>query len=167
MNALQQDIINTIRKHGASRTVEICEDLMPLGYGGTMNFDDFKSYIGKTISKMKAEHKVLGEDRPTPGSKPVRYWSLPEATEMASDVAEAGFWNERPVSMAPAFLNQKQAPEIPAPDYDPSTVAFVKRPMSAAKILKEFANCAFEDDRPLGAFLDGIAAAERFHGISE
>jgi hypothetical protein len=117
-----------------------------------MSFDDFKSHITKTISKMKAEGHVIGEDRPTPGSKPVRYWSLPESHEMASDVVEA-----------------EQAPEILAPDYEPSSVAFVlhKKPMSAAKILKEFANCAFEDDGPLGAFLDGIAAAERFHGIAE
>jgi hypothetical protein len=172
MNALQQDIINTIRKHGASRTVEICEDLMPLGYGGTMNFDDFKSYIGKTISKMKAEGHVIGEDRPNPGTKPVRYWALPVpvteeslATEMDSDIAEIeqGEWSD-----AKTFeCEPKQAPEIPAPDYDPSTVAFVKRPMSAAKILREFANLGFDDDRAIGAFMDGIAAAERYHGIAE
>jgi hypothetical protein len=172
MNALQQDIINTIRKHGASRTVEICEDLIPLGYGGAMSFDDFKTWIGKTISKMKAEGHVIGEDRPNPGTKPVRYWSLPEpvteeslATEMDSDIAEIeqGEWSD-----AKTFEHKPdQHQEIPAPNYDPRTVAFVKRPMSAAKILREFANLGMEDDRAMGVFMDGIAAAERHHGIAE
>jgi hypothetical protein len=171
MNALQKDIINTIRKHGASRTVEICEDLIPLGYGGAMSFDDFKTWIGKTISKMKAEGHVIGDDRPNPGTKPVRYWSLPEAAEMASDVAEVeqspetyrDTWTNPPA----AEVEFKAAPVIPEPDYEPATVAFRKSPMSAAKILREFADLGFEDDRALGAFMDGIAAAERHHGISE
>jgi hypothetical protein len=169
MNALQQDILNTIRKHGASRTVEICEDLMPLGYGGTMSFDDFKTWIGKTISKMKAEGHVIGEDRPNPGTKPVRYWALPEAvnqqmtTEMESDIAEIeqGEWSD-----AKTFeCEPEQAPEIPEPDYEPSSVAFRKVPMTVDRAICALGEAGFShDDMP--AFMSGIAAAERHHGIA-
>jgi hypothetical protein len=86
---------------------------------------------------------------------------------MASGVVEAE--QAPPPSPLVDFLiaEAEREPEIPAPDYKPSTVAFPKRPMSAAKILKEFANLGMEDDRAMGVFMDGIAAAERFHGIAE
>ena len=198
MNALQQDIIGTIRKHGASRTVEICEDLMPLGYGGTMSFDDFKSYITKTISKMKSEGHVIGEDRPTPGSKPVRYWSLPKECNGVNHVKltpTATIIQQRlvlpsgeyidddqfddPAEMASDVVDAEQAPK-PSPllDYliaeaeqSPAVdVEFKAKtghfPMTITDALMLFGRKDLEGQY-MSAFLQGIAAAERHHGIAE
>jgi hypothetical protein len=155
MNALQKDIIHLISRHGPMTSSQLQDRLntTELGY----NFE--LEHISKTASKMKSNGLLVGEDRPNPGTKPVRYWALPEpvseeslAAEMASDVAEV-----------------EQAPEIPAPDYEPSSVAFVlhKKPMSVRKALSEYAGLGHDEDRYLGAFMDGIAAAERHHGIAE
>jgi hypothetical protein len=95
-------------------------------------------------------------------------------TEMASDVAEV----EQAQPPAPSPLvdcliaEAEREPELEI-QFNATTEntawkrLLPSKPMSAAKIQREFANCGFEDDRPLGAFLDGIAAAERHHGISE
>ena len=187
MNPLQQDIISIISRHGPLRTVDICSHLEPLGYGGNMSYEQFKEYVGKIVSKMKAEHKVASEKRPFPKSKPITYWALPPVvnqemttgvshesvtavppehyTEFEADKAKLarGEWSD-----AKTFeCEPEQAEEMPKPDYDPRTVAFPKSPMSAVKILREFANLGFEDDRAMGVFMDGIAAAERHHGIAE
>jgi hypothetical protein len=193
MNALQLDIIETIKRHGPMTTAEICEYLEPLGYGGLGSYEDYKRHIGKTISKMKSEGHVTGKERPNPGTKPLMYWGLPGSenlgdwayhgkerlvthesvtavppenyAEMASDVVEAeqaGEWSD-----SKTFECQpEQAPEIPEPDYDPSTVAFPKRPMTLTDALMLFGRKDLEGQY-MSAFLQGIAAAERFHGIAE
>lgn len=160
MNALQQDIINIIRRNYSITTADICDKLEPLGYGGNMSFDDFKRHIGKTISKMRAEGHVTGEDRPNPGTKPIRYWMLPEAEEMASDVVEV---ETHPDSRT---YSEHYLESPPKPDYDPRTVAFPKRPMSANRAISEFRIAGFSRD-DMAVFMAGIAAAERHHGITE
>jgi len=166
MNAREQDIIHLLIQNGPMTSAQLQDCLTNKLYGYNLEVEQ----ISKIASKMKSSGLLTGEDRPNPGTKPVRYWSLPEpvteeslATEMDSDIAEIeqGEWSD-----AKTF-ECEQAPEIPAPNYDPRTVAFVKRPMSAAKILREFANLGMEDDRAMGVFMDGIAAAERHHGIAE
>lgn len=170
MNAREQDIISIIKRHGPMTSAGLQAWLTMPALGYNLEIEQ----ISKIASKMKSNGLLTGEDRPNPGTKPVRYWSLPEqvvndqmTTEMASDVAEVeqGEWSD-----AKTFeCDPEQAQEIPAPDYEPSSVAFVlhKKPMSAAKILREFANLGMEDDRAMGVFMDGIAAAERHHGIAE
>jgi hypothetical protein len=170
MNAREQDIIHLLIQNGPMTSAQLQDCLTNKLYGYNLEVEQ----ISKIASKMKSHGLLTGEDRPNPGTKPVRYWALPVpvaeeslVTEMASDITEIeqGEWSD-----AKTFECQpEQAPEIPAPDYDPSTVAFVlhKKPMSAAKILREFANLGMEDDRAMGVFINGIAAAERHHGIAE
>jgi hypothetical protein len=167
MNAREQDIIYLIDRHGSMTSAQLQDYLTAPRYGYNLEVEQ----ISKIASKMKSNGLLVGEDRPNPGTKPVRYWSLPEAAEMASDVAEV---EQSPETYRDTWTNPpsaevefKAAPVIPEPDYEPATVAFRKSPMSAAKILREFANLGMEDDRAMGVFMDGIAAAERHHGIAE
>jgi hypothetical protein len=167
MNALQKDIIHLITRHGSMTSSQLQDRLntTELGY----NFE--LSHISKTASKMKSNGLLTSTERPNPGTKPVTYWALPEVvnqqmtTEMASDVAEVEL--APPPSPLVDFLiaEAERIPEIPAPDYEPSTVAFPKRAMSVSQAMQEYADMDYDD--PLGAFLAGIAAAERFHGIAE
>lgn len=168
MNPREYDITNLIRRHGPMTSAELQGHLTHPHYGYNLEVEQ----ISKIASKMKSHGLLTGEDRPNPGTKPVRYWALPEpvseeslVTEIESDMAEIeqGEWID-----AKTFeCKPEQAEEMPKPDYEPSTVAFRKSPMSAAKILREFANLGMEDDRAMGVFMDGIAAAERHHGIAE
>jgi hypothetical protein len=182
MNALQIDIISILSSNGALRTADICERLEDRGYGGTMSYEQFKAHITKTISKMKADGHAIGEDRPNPGTKPVRYWALPEpvvndqmTTEMASDVAEVEQSHGPSLSLDDMMKQFEHEPDVEIVFDDGSKLECAEirkilpsnKPMSAVKILREFANLGFEDDRALGAFMDGIAAAERHHGIAE
>jgi hypothetical protein len=168
MNAREQDIISIIKRHGPMTSAGLQAWLTMPALGYNLEIEQ----ISKIASKMKSNGLLTGEDRPNPGTKPVRYWALPEpvteeslTTEMASDVAEVeqGEWSD-----AKTFeCEPGQAPEIPEPDYDPSSVAFPKSPMSATEILAEFADSGLEQAYMLQAFIVGIARAERHHGIAE
>jgi hypothetical protein len=166
MNARELDIHTLISAHGPLTSAQLQDYLTQPRYGYNLEVEQ----ISKIASKMKSHGLLTGEDRPNPGTKPVRYWALPEVvnqqmtTEMASDVAEVeqGVWSdEKTFECEP-----EQAPEIPAPNYDPRTVAFVKRPMSASMAISEFREAGFSRD-DLAVFMSGIAAAERHHGIAE
>jgi hypothetical protein len=159
MNAREQDIISIIKRHGpmTSAGLQVWLTMPALGYNLEIE------QISKIASKMKSNGLLVGEDRPNPGTKPVRYWSLPEpsteeysATEMASDIAEVqqGEWSD-----AKTFESTPECTEWKK--------LLPSKPMSAAKILREFANLGMEDDRAMGVFMEGIAAAERYHGIAE
>ena len=159
MNARELDIHTLISAHGPLTSAQLQEYLTQPRYGYNLEVEQ----ISKIASKMKSNGLLTGEDRPNPGTKPVRYWALPEpvvndqmTTEMESDIAEIeqGEWSDsKTFEAAPECTEWKKL--LPS------------KPMSAAKILREFANLGFEDDRALGAYMDGIAAAERHHGIAE
>lgn len=183
MNQLQKDILHFIQEDGPITTADLCAQLDSLGYGRTIDWDKFKSNIGKTISKMKAEGHVIGEDRPNPGTKPVRYWALPEAdqsgeaTEMVKPdqfedklemVEQAGEWSdaktfeETPKEKMNDFLLDK----LKEKECTEWKQLLPSKPMSVSKSLDLFKEACL-DEAMMPSFLDGIAAAERHHGISE
>ncbi len=166
MNARELDIHTLISAHGPLTSAQLQDYLTQPRYGYNLEVEQ----ISKIASKMKSNGLLVGEDRPNPGTKPVRYWSLPKpvaeeslATEMDSDIAEIeqGEWSD-----AKTFeCEPEQAPEIPEPDYEPSSVAFRKVPMTVDRAICALGEAGFShDDMP--AFMSGIAAAERHHGIA-
>jgi hypothetical protein len=166
MNVREQDIISIIKRHGpmTSAGLQAWLTMPALGY----NLD--VEQISKIASKMKSNGLLVGEDRPNPGTKPVRYWALPEPVvndqmTTESDHSEDGLEmvEQSPKEKMNDFLLDK----LKEKECTEWKQLLPSKPMSAAKILREFANLGFEDDRAMGAFMDGIAAAERHHGIAE
>ncbi len=211
MNAFQKDIINLIKRHGPMTSAQLQDRLNIPEFG--YNFE--LEHVSKTASKMKSNGLLTGEDRPNPGTKPVRYWALQPVAEVekgewsdaktfecqpeqAAEVGitdfvslgkedftqvEKGAWSDaktfecqpeqvEEVGITDCVIIDKEHfthTQPVQPGYDPSLVPPVmpSKPMSSAKILREFANLGFDDDRAMGAFMEGIAAAERYHGIAE
>lgn len=179
MNTQHQDILTAISRKQPISTSGVAEYLMDnFGYGGGMNFDDFRDQVSKTIGYLKKQGKIVGKDIPQPKGKPLRHWALanpqPErqSAEMASDVAEVEAVTEKSSVTIQENLTVAETPETftdtwTTPIDSVEFKAAVKlTPMSVGTAVREFCDCDY-DKHQLEPFLLGIQFAEKHHGISQ
>lgn len=172
MNTQHRDILTAIGRKQPITTSGVAEYLMDhFGYGGGMEFDAFRDQVSKAIGYLKSKGKLTGEDCTQPKGKPLRYWSLAKAEEMASDVVEVQAtdelkWEELKVETMKAHVESVPETVTPEPTISVEVKASKKIPINIPQALKHFYEYELEE-KDMPAFMEGIRFAEEHHGISQ
>lgn len=167
MTPLHADIIRTIEQHGPITSEDIADRLTVLGYGGGTCFDEFKRQVSKIASKMKQSGKVIGDDIPLPGAKPMRVYRMVETEEMASDVAEVELVETLDSLDTEREIQERQAvAETLTPEPVSVEVKVEHKPrLSAEQLIQGYKDAGSQGN--MLVFAAGVAFAEKHHGISQ
>ena len=190
MNQQHKDILTAIGRKQPITTSGVAEYLMDhFGYGGGMKWQDYRDKIAKQLNNLKNNGDLIGEDRPQPKGKPLRYWSLAEShpEEMASDVAEVepqpvvneSLTTEAVAEDSSATHKENLTVETPETFTDtwtnPPAVEFkatgkenlpveTTRPrLSAEQLIQGYKEAGAQGNMLI--FAAGVAFAEKHHGI--
>ena len=164
MNQSYKDIITIIQRRGPITTGEVCEHLEPLGYGGGMKWQDYRDTIAKQLGYLKSKGDLIGEDRPQPKGKPLRFWSLAESQpeEMASDVAEV----EAVTEECSATVQENLAVETTTPEPVSVELRVSHQPRLAIDaIMDAYLADDLNGNDAFFVFAAGVDFAEKHHGI--
>lgn len=178
MNTQHRDILTAIGRKQPISTAGITEYLMDtFGYGGGMSFETFRDQVSKSVGYLKSKGDIAGEDRPQAKGKPLRYWSLATAEEMASDVAELkqpqpvvkeSLTTEAVTEESSVAHKENVTVETTTPELVSVDVKVTHKPLTARQLLDAFEESgeSFQGDLcDFRLFSAGAEFAEKHHGI--